>query len=74
MGQTPASSSRLNGSILKTTEQPRLTALSLSFGIGHIITGKRRPRDKVMSFKGTLQPGKTVRVHSGSGPDKHDPG
>ena len=22
-----------------------------------------------MSFKGTLQPGKTVRVHSGSGPD-----
>lgn len=25
--------------------------------------------DKVMSFKGALQPGKTVRVHSGSGPD-----
>jgi len=25
--------------------------------------------EKIMSFKGTLQPGKTVRVHSGSGPE-----
>ena len=25
--------------------------------------------DKVMSFTGNLQPGRTVRVHSGSGPD-----
>lgn len=24
---------------------------------------------KIMTFKGTLQPGRTVRVHSGSGPD-----
>ena len=26
-----------------------------------------------MSFKGTLQPGKTVRVHSGSGPAERHP-
>jgi hypothetical protein len=25
--------------------------------------------EKITSFKGTLQPGKTIRVHSGSGPD-----
>jgi hypothetical protein len=68
-GQTPASQLAAEWVDFKNNGTASFDCSQLELWHRAYHHGQAPTWDKVMSFKGSLQPGKTVRVHSGSGPD-----
>lgn len=68
-GQTPAAQLAAEWVDFKNTGAAAFDCGQLELWHRAYHHGKAPSWEKVMSFKGALQPGKIVRVHSGSGPD-----